>query len=176
MSKTRFSTFLLILAILSIGLAAAGCGGSSCKDACTPGSKSCEGTTLLTCGDFDGNGCAEWGDPVACPDQCQVDQCVSTCNDECTSGSRRCAGDGFQVCSDGDGDGCTEWGTTQACGPGQTCSGDGQCVAECVDQCAAGQLRCVTGQDQYQECTCPPGDCCDWGDPVNCGARSFRPQ
>ncbi len=156
--------------LLAAALSGAGCGGSGCKNECTPGSKSCDGNTLMTCGDYDGDGCAEWGDPDPCPDQCQVDRCVTTCEDACSDGARRCAGDGFQVCSDTDNDGCTEWGQTQSCGPSKTCTGDGQCVDACVDQCAAGQTRCADDASQYQECVCPPDDCCDWGDPIDCPA------
>ncbi len=149
--------FIFPCALLLAALAAAGCGGTdgtTCQDECTAGITSCEGNILYTCGEFDGDGCYEWGDQL--PDVCQ-------------DGSRQCSGDGFQVCTDTDYDGCFEWGNTQSCDTGQTCT-NGECVDTCVDACAAGQLRCVTGQPQYQECVCPAEGCCDWGNPVDCGA------
>ncbi len=147
-----------------------GCSGSNCSDECTSGTKACESNTLMTCGDYNGDGCVEWGDPYTCPDQCQIDHCISNCSNECPSGTRRCAGDGFQVCSDSNGDGCTEWGNTQSCGTGKVCTGDGICSDQCVSQCGANQHRCVPGENKYQDCVCSDDACCDWGDPVECDA------
>ena len=165
----NLKTFVYLLCVI-MGLGITACDGSSCKNDCTIGTLSCQDDDLMTCGDFDGNGCTEWGDPFTCPDQCLVDQCVNSCSDTCQAGSRRCSGTNFQVCSDTNGDGCSEWGSPQACGPDQTCSGDGECTNACVDACTVGQTRCVTGQPQYQECTCPAEACCEWSAAIDCGA------
>ncbi|MBN2493686.1 MAG: PPC domain-containing protein [Deltaproteobacteria bacterium] len=160
---------------LSLGLAVlgtlAGCGGESCKDDCVLGEKMCQGNQLLTCGNFDADSCSEWGDAFTCPDECLVNQCVTSCENDCQNGARRCQGDRYQICSDVDGDTCTEWGSPQSCPPGQVCRGNGDCVEECEDHCEAGERQCVSGQPtQYQECECPATGCCDWGAPQNCAA------
>ena len=43
----------------------------SCTNACSPvGAKKCSGNYALYCGDFDGNGCYEWGNSVGCTAGC----------------------------------------------------------------------------------------------------------
>jgi len=156
--------------LLVLGAFLGGCGGSDCADECTLGSHSCQGDTLRTCGDYDGDICTEWGNDFTCPDQCLVDRCVSSCQDECPGGTRRCQGTDFQVCGDIDGDDCTEWGQAQPCPAGQTCH-DGQCVTTCADPCPGeGQRECVSGQvGQYRVCACDAG-CCQWGAAQDCPA------
>ncbi|MBW2703136.1 MAG: PPC domain-containing protein [Deltaproteobacteria bacterium] len=162
---------LLAFFTMTLFVASVGCGGDACQDVCMMGANQCQGNSLMSCGDYDGDGCMEWGDPFTCPDECLLDRCVSSCENECQNGTRRCAGDQYQLCGDSNGDGCTEWSNSQSCLPGQVCQGAGLCVDDCQDRCAENESQCVSGQPtQVQACACPETGCCDWAAATECPA------
>ncbi len=148
-----------------------GADAASCTDECADESLTqCAQGGLSRCGDFDDDGCLEWGAPQACPGggQCTDGACVSACTDEpCTEvGALACSQDGLGTveCGDFNGDGCLEWGHAQSCASGQTCS-NGTCSASCSDGCTSqGAKRCEAGDvvtcDDYNS-----DGCLEWGDP-----------
>jgi outer membrane protein assembly factor BamB len=67
------------------------------------------------------------------------------CPHECFDGERRCAlgsDSKFQLCGDPDSDTCREWLPADDCPAGQVCE-NGDCVAECTNECVANQRECV---------------------------------
>jgi PKD repeat protein len=106
----------------------------ACDDECAGvGLKQCaEGaaTKYQVCDEWDGDGCLEWGTPVACADGlvCSGAQCVTSCDDECpTDGQKACDGNAWHQCGDWDADGCLEWGTSSYCSATETCA-NGACA------------------------------------------------
>ncbi|MCX5907384.1 MAG: hypothetical protein NTY64_09410 [Deltaproteobacteria bacterium] len=91
-------------------------GNGGCQNVCQAGARQCaSGSTYQVCGDYDNNGCAEWGQSQSCAigQVCQGGQCVPSCQNICQAGARRCAsGNEYQVCGDSNGDGCLDWGWT----------------------------------------------------------------
>jgi len=75
-----------------------------------------------------------------------------------------------QVCGDWDGDPCRELSEVVPCPDGETCS-DGVCAAQCHDECAGDETRCVAGPEQaVQPCGEWDGDACrEWGPGQPCG-------
>jgi endonuclease/exonuclease/phosphatase family metal-dependent hydrolase len=61
-----------------------------CADECTAGARECSGTGVRLCGNFDADGCAEWGPTTACPaaQACVAGSCV--CQNECEPGDFVC--------------------------------------------------------------------------------------
>ncbi len=147
---------------------------TECSDACTvAGAKQCSGTgAWQECGDYNGDGCLEWGTAVGCqPDEvCSNGNCATTCTSECSVlGATKCNGDAVQTCDDTNGDGCLEWGTAVPCDAGQQCSG-GFCSTTCTNECSVeGAKQCDGGGVK----TCGDGDgdgCLEWGTVVPCDA------
>ena len=109
---------------------------ASCPDqpCTTAGAKKCEGaTTIVECGDFDNDGCMEWGNADPCGNGlvCSGGFCASTCQNECTvAGAVKCEGNSIVTCGDANSDGCLEWGGANPCGDGLVCS-SGFCAATC---------------------------------------------
>lgn len=66
--------------------------------------------------------------PPTCQNTCEVD------------GGAECRAPGFRVCRDQDGDGCLEWSAVSDCGIGSCI--DGAC-ADCIHECADGNIRCT---------------------------------
>lgn len=60
--------------------------GPSCSDECSSGSQSCGNNQVQACGDWDGDGCAEWGVTESCSD-----------GQTCVSGECACASGEFAV-------------------------------------------------------------------------------
>ncbi|MCO4762716.1 MAG: hypothetical protein KC502_14480 [Myxococcales bacterium] len=158
------------------------CSGGSCVDTCKStctavGAKQCQLNAVQICGDFNKDGCLEWGTAVPCKsgDACSAGSCAATCKDQCTTqGAKQCdpAG-GVQTCDDYNKDGCKEWGTPTACGANLTCSG-GSCVKTCANQCQAnGAKQCVPGGTaQVQTCGDYNKDgCLEWGTAVSCPTK-----
>jgi Phosphodiester glycosidase len=59
-----------------------------CNDACSGGTI-CDGDVLLTCGNYDGDPCLEWGGGVTCPNGCSAGACQGpgpTCSTIYTQG------------------------------------------------------------------------------------------
>ncbi len=96
---------------------------------------------------------------------------AEACKDTCTTeGAKQCSGNGFQTCTDTNNDGCKEWSSVTDCGEGKKCSGAGECVESCADECSEGQKKC-SGDTAYLECGQFDGDSCrEWSpSPAACG-------
>ncbi|MGK0357889.1 MAG: hypothetical protein ACI9U2_000172 [Bradymonadia bacterium] len=122
----------------------------SCDDTCAPAEVRCIAGARVTCGEFDGDPCLEWSRPDACEagESCDDGRCIediAPCADACEVGAIRCVPAGVQRCGDQDADPCLEWMTPVACAVGEVCRGAGVCEADCVDECAMGERRCVNG-------------------------------
>ena len=143
---------------------------TSCSNACTTvNARKCEGNSVVTCGDANGDGCLEWAGASPCgSDVCVGGFCQSSCSNECTTpNARKCDGNGYTTCADANGDGCLEWGTVVACSPEQSCS-SGFCASTCSNECtSAGAKKC----DGNAVSTCGDADgngCLEWGSAVPC--------
>src|SRR5262249_32097544 len=92
-------------------------GGGPCSSVCTAGAKRCsDGLTSQNGGDWNGDGCTEWGNNDYCQNygasyvcDAPTGYCVSpppSCTSQCTNGAKRCI-DGLtsQNCGDWNGDG-----------------------------------------------------------------------
>jgi uncharacterized repeat protein (TIGR01451 family) len=91
----------------------------------------------------------------------------TTCTNDCTSGAKRCSNGQVQTCGNYDSDSCTEWGGDSDCPTGKTCTGNGECVSTCTNDCTSGAKRCSNGQVQ----TCGNYDsdtCTEWGGNTDC--------
>jgi len=146
-----------------------------CDNECTlEGARQCTGTVAYQlCSEHDGDGCLEWGTPVACDPglSCSGGSCTSGCVSECTYvGALRCddAGSGTQTCGDPAGDGCLRWGTAVACPPDTTCS-NGVCQLTCVNECTTSGGRRCEGPTTWALCDDHDADpCLEWGSAVAC--------
>ncbi|HEY3449105.1 MAG TPA: right-handed parallel beta-helix repeat-containing protein [Myxococcales bacterium] len=119
---------------------------ASCSDACAVNATQCGGTgsaQLQTCGDFNGDGCREWGTPATCPggQTCSAGACVIACSSVCTpANSTKCSGSQVQTCTDTNLDGCLEWSTAANCPGTDVCQGT---ACTCSNECAAaGNTKC----------------------------------
>lgn len=123
-----------------------------CENECAAGSTRCDADgRRLSCGNFDGDPCLEFGGPVACPagEICDNGLCAADdvpCVDACVRGAARCGAGGVETCGDFDADDCLEWSAAAPCPDGQRCGGAGVCAIECADECAAGARACRAGQ------------------------------
>lgn len=142
----------------------------SCADECsTVGATKCEGDSVVSCDEHDGDGCLEWGGASPCSSGfCTSGFCASQCNDECdVLGQTTCDGNGTKQCAL-NADGCLAWGTVQACTGATTCSG-GVCSVDCQNECpVVGQTTCLGGG----VATCGNVDadsCLEWSTPLACG-------
>ncbi len=112
-----------------------------CQSVCQANARQCaSGSAYQVCGDYNNDGCLEWGQAQSCPagQGCQSGECVATCQNVCQAGARRCAsGNEYQVCGDSNGDGCLDWGQSQSCAAGQVCE-EGQCKTS--SQCRSGEV------------------------------------
>jgi hypothetical protein len=130
--------------------------------------RQCSGGGFQTCGNFDEDGCLEWGVEQGCAagQVCANGACADQCSNECAPGSVQCAGNGTQACGNFDEDACSEWAAIVPCAEGLVCS-NGACQANCADECINGATRCAPGGVQ----TCGNIDedaCTDWGPAVPC--------
>ena len=141
---------------------------ATCVDECPTGAARCAANGVETCGNFDGDDCAEWSLASPCPANqfCSSGACAAACSDECVAGSVQCAGNGFETCGEFDGDNCLEWSPVQPCQDGTSCSA-GVCSQFCSNECNAGSTRC--GGAGVQICGNFDNDACqDWGPGVPC--------
>ncbi|MDX9724183.1 MAG: peptidoglycan DD-metalloendopeptidase family protein, partial [Myxococcota bacterium] len=94
---------------------------------------------------------------------------VASCSDDCGAGAKRCSGsNGYESCGNYDGDACLEWGGLTSCPANTSCSGAGDCVSSCSDDCSAGAKRCVSATE-YERCDNFDGDAClEWGELQGC--------
>ncbi len=149
---------------------------TQCKNECTAvGAKKCDLDKIVTCGDFNKDGCLAWGTPIGCakPLVCQGGFCATSCKDGCTvKGAKQCdVGGGVSACDDYNKDGCLEWGTPVACGAGTVCS-NGLCALSCSNSCKTkGDVQCVPGSTTKKQ-TCDDYNkdgCLAWGTATDCG-------
>jgi len=152
--------------------------GTDCADECEPGKTSCEAGGRVRCGQYDSDACADRGLPQACPagESCSGGACGSGCNNECTTiGARSCDALGrvIRECRQADADECLEWVIVAVCSTAlaETCS-NGECAAECVDECDAVASRCASGSaTQVERCRDVDADSClEWAADVDCAA------
>lgn len=151
---------------------------TNCTDECTTlGGFQCSGSEATQeCGDYNQDGCLEWGTPVACGvgSGCSGGRCATTCTDECTVLDRtQCAGGAaaaIQTCGNFDADACFEWGTAIPCDEGEKCS-NGTCAVDCSDACPAdGDVQCNLAKTGLQTCGDYNQDgCIEWGTATPCG-------
>ena len=146
---------------------------TTCKDECdTVGAKKCELNGVEACGNFDADGCLEWGSPTPCEAGlvCSNGACATECKDGCAAaGTKQCQGGGVATCADHNGDGCLDWGTVSYCAGDQVCSG-GFCTSTCADDCTVKGAKKCKG-DGVLTCGDSNGDgCLDWGTPDPCAA------
>jgi agmatine deiminase len=150
-----------------------------CTDACAMGDTGCASDLLATWT------CGEAGDGDVCLDkiyedcppgsECHAGQCTTPCDDECAVAETGCASDLLSAwtCGEGgDGDVCLERIYSEC--PTATICATGQCVAGCLDECAAAESGCAT--DLRTAWTCGEagdGDDCLEKVYVPCGAKEI---
>ncbi len=150
------------------------CSLGECSDAATcradcimSGETACAGASVVTCGEFDSDGCLDLGMALDCDPglTCSDGLCGTTCTDECTAGATGCAGPAAtRACGDYDDDDCLDWGGAVPCPTTQSCveaTGTASCLpaANCTDDCSpvdfpwtcsgagTGYTACVTDFD-----------------------------
>jgi len=135
----------------------------------TTGAKKClDISETVECGDFNDDGCHEWGNPESCGQNlvCSNGACAADCKNECTaSGVRKCDGNYIVVCGD-NGAGCLVWANPIACGA-KDCS-NGVCLEVCEDECTAAGSRICDGSG-YRTCEDYDRDgCLELGSTLQC--------
>jgi len=140
------------------------CSAAACRDQCQDdcpalGDRRCADAPdsgVLFCGDYDGNGCREWGGFQACEagQTCSDGVCQGgQCSDECPGdGERDCDGDVVIVCGNHDADPCLEWSEVEACGRHEECDHGECCTEEGED--------CEFSTDDIQGACCDDFHCC----------------
>ncbi len=155
------------------------CSQGECKTQCSNecqivNSKKCDvGGNIVTCNDYNKDGCLEWGSPVGCepPLVCNQGYCALSCTDECfVKDSRQCVEgttNKYQICNDYNKDGCLEWGSAISCDGNLVCS-EGNCSNNCSNTCTVLNERKCDGNG-YQICGDYNNDSClEWSSTVNC--------
>lgn len=114
--------------------------GKGCQDKCNePGARLCESKiTWKICGDFDADGCYEWGDPNSCPS-----------NSECEDGICHCGSD-FYDCNGYSYDGCES-------NINEDVNNCGRCNNTCIVNNALSE--CVERRCFIKSCNPGWGDC-----------------
>lgn len=147
--------------------------GPTCLLQCSPGERRCDPQgEAQVCADYDGDGCPEWGEPLACGAgaACVDGRCTTACAASCGEGEALCSGGGLRRCVT-DSEGCRVLGAVEDCGEGERCD-DGACVPTdqvCTDACArTGAGECAG--DGYRRCGQFDDDpCLELGPTVDCG-------
>jgi len=102
-----------------------------CTDLCTAGTKMCSRNGFQTCGDWNGDGCTEYGPITYCPagQECVYGECKTIpCKDECfPDGEKRCRFNALEKCGNYDADSCLEWSKGEICKSGM-CMNDKECA------------------------------------------------
>ena len=123
-------------------------GEEGCLDECEPGSFVCsvDGRSQ-ECGDFNEDGCFEYGEGLPCDAGSACDQssgqCAAvSCQDACQAQTSRCEGELVSSCRRGP-EGCLVFGPAKDCPGGTSCQG-GDCVAQtmCEDECIRDERLC----------------------------------
>ncbi len=168
-------------------------GGTTCTDQCSDGEAKCSGGDgWKLCGDYDGNGCVEWGDVMYCnsDEYCESGECkTKTCATEewqcydnfCISPSQVC--DGSNDCSGGEDEAdccineCSYTGEKGCTGNSTKLCGDydsDKCLEWDVVSCGS-NFSCESGECVYNPiCTpdCSGKECGDDGCGDSCGSCS----
>lgn len=156
------------------------CSGGTCSTVCTSectvkdAVRCDEAGRVVKCLDPKGDGCLKWGTPSDCtpPQVCDQGACGLSCSDECPGKSQKqCVvgtTDKFQTCDDTDADGCLEWGTGEACLASLVCSGSGDCVTACSDDCPAEDARDCDGNGWHACGDFNSDGCLEWGTTQYC--------
>ncbi|MBN2498801.1 MAG: hypothetical protein JXR96_29690 [Deltaproteobacteria bacterium] len=155
------------------------CDGA-CEDECWWGESYCLDEWLyVECADWDGDGCAEFGQPMECPPDAPCDpmigRCYDSCWDECWWGESYCIDEMRYVeCGDWDNDACLEFGPPMYCDDDSWCDWEtGRCVGSCVNECWWGDFRCES-QRAYVYCGDFDGDgCLEWSPRERCPQGTF---
>ncbi len=146
--------------------------GQVCQDDCPIGKQFCDGTGYRVCGNYDADACSEWSPQNECSSgTCEDGQCAGGCTDLCAALSKQCVGGGaYQTCADYNQDGCLEWGSQTPCDAGLICD-EGYCVANCSNECAAGDLQCAAMGNGFESCDNHDTDSClEFGGFTACSA------
>ncbi|MFH1810296.1 MAG: right-handed parallel beta-helix repeat-containing protein [Pseudomonadota bacterium] len=147
---------------------------SFCEDECSSaGVNECVGNGVRSCGNYDADGCLEWGPITGCqaPQFCTAGVCSVTCTHECDSvGQALCVTGGVAMCGEFDGDPCRDLSTPTPCPAGYACGSGGLCSATCTNDCALGTPpRCGTDGFSLETCGNFDGDVCsEWGGAITC--------
>lgn len=145
-----------------------------CRDACVVGERRCaDARTPERCGEADdGDLCTDWLADAPCDVgfRCDAGACAADCVDDCAQpGATLCVGGAPVECGRFDPDPCLDLSAPQPCAAGTVCSA-GECLADCVDECAPGTVSCVDGVDAFRRCGAFDADpCADWSSPFRCG-------
>jgi hypothetical protein len=151
------------------------CSGG-CKDECFWGESYClDDIAYVECGDFNGDGCTEFGPPTICDPDSYCDWDIGRCSNECYNdfdwGDFSClSGREYITCGQWDNDPCADWSPPQRC-PRQTrCSQDArQCVdGSCENDCEEWMSQCW---DDWTFVFCGQFDndpCLEWSPPQSC--------
>ncbi len=128
----------------------------TCTSQCSLSQTRCTSQVSETCGDYNNDGCYEWGKGVSCTNACYNGGCTSLC----VPNSKYCSGNYVETCNaDGSGSNGIQ------CTNGQSCS-NGQCISQtCTPNWSCGSFSiCVNG---LQTRTC--------NDINNCGTSNGKP-
>jgi hypothetical protein len=142
-----------------------------CSDECNVGATRCGGAGVQVCGNFDADGCQDWGPGVPCPggQTCDAGRCGQGCQDECAANETRCDAGGVSNCGNFDNDACRDWSAATPCADGEICA-DGACLdiagsCQADADCPAGLLclfnQCVPAIGCAGDADCPVGERCD---------------
>ncbi len=142
----------------------------TCTNECTKDEKQCVHNTLQTCGDYNSDGCFEWGNDTVCTDKCENNECKSnaqTCTNACTKDEKQCVQNTLQTCGDYNDDGCFEWGNDTVC-PDKCENNECKSNAQtCTNACTKDEKQCV--QNTLQTCGDYNSDgCFEWGYDKEC--------
>jgi hypothetical protein len=110
----------------------------ACRD-CTPGSKSCAGSTPQTC-----DAVGHWVDGTACAGTTPVCTAGACGVGVCSTGDHRCTGDMLEMCNALS----TGWTTVATCGAGLC-----DAIEKACDACKPGQLGCSGASPQTCDVT-----------------------
>ena len=147
-----------------------------CEDECvTPSAHSCDGDAIVTCGDYNHDGCLELGARNEClaGQTCSEGKCSIDCQFECyTFGDKQCVQDTVFQCINNDSDDCYELVELEKCINGFTCS-NGECTSNstCEDECPSIDAVKCQG-NAFQKCGAYGGNgddtCLKWGGLTYC--------
>ena len=145
----------------------------NCNNKCDPPKTKCDASGKVeTCADHDGNGCFEFGDPIACQagSICDAEDGLckpNDCTDLCTQNDTACEDNLITTCRSAS-NGCLEFAPGKECPDDQTCV-DGACTepANCTDECTVGDSLC-TPEGQRRVCEMGPQGCGMISAPTDC--------